>query len=447
MEVGLDQFWASGLLAIFIGMAVLVMLVQKDLVPLGPDQDHSDTSGRWLLGAALGIGIIAFSIKLLVVYLFTNFPEQTISPLLTNIGKATVPVTSQPSASLAVLAADSNKHKFSWLSLPDTPPFPQNNPTTNDKIALGKLLFNDQRLSKDGTISCASCHDLADHGGADGRPVAQGTGGAQGTRNTPSVINAGFQARLFWDGRASSLEQQAIGPLLNPIEMGMPSTQSVVDQVTRAPSYLPLFKNAFGPQARITIHNITKAIAAYERSLTTNDTPYDRFVNGDTSALTPAQKKGMYLFQKLGCKVCHAGPNFSGASLVGPRRPFAHLRTDRLDKDTQNNLSQDKGRSSINSQHGLWRIPSLRNVALTAPYFHNGSVKSLRTAVEIMAHSQLNAVVGIPSSTTKIEILNWSSDKRQFYLSKRKHIRDQDISNIVDFLHALTSERLKSQLN
>ncbi len=444
MGVELDHFWTTGLVAVFIGITALVMLIRMDLAPIGSGQSTLNGGGRLFLGAALGIGIIAFSIKLLVVYLLSSYPEQTIAPLLLHSAQA----RTTPKPNFETIAAEKSLSSAqSWTALPTMAPAPLNNPTTPKKVALGKRLFNDPQLSKDRTVSCASCHDLEKYGGADGRDVAVGVDGIKGGRNTPTVFNAAFQSRLFWDGRASSLEKQAIGPLLNPIEMAMPSSQAVVDRVKENPAYHKAFKEAFGASVSITIDNIARAIAAYERTLITNDTPYDRFINGDDKALTPSQKKGMYLFQELGCKACHAGANFSGASLIGLRRPFAHLRTDRLDIVAQKNLSHDKGRTSPNSQYGLWRIPSLRNVALTAPYFHNGSVKTLSEAVEIMARSQLNAIVGIPPEETDPEALSWSDQKQKFHLTKRKHVSHEDIEHLVAFLNALSSDRLKTHQN
>jgi len=431
MTANLEMFWIAGGVAALAGLTALLMIVRRDLFPVEASDDLLAGGGRFFLGGALGIGVIAFCIKMMIIFIVSSFPEKTVSPLLVGetqfFAEKSGPVV-RPSGKAIVK---------SWEALPKTPPSPQDNPITEAKIALGKRLFNDTNLSLDRTVSCASCHDLENHGGADGRAVAVGVGGAVGGRNTPTVLNAAYQKRLFWDGRAVSLEKQAAGPILNPIEMAMPSPKAVVARVRTDPFYPESFRRAFG-DAGISMKTITQALAAFERTLVTADTPYDRFVAGDETALTPRQKRGMHKFGALGCDDCHAGPNFSGASTVGPQRPYAHLRTDRLPEDQAALLNRDKGRGGASSSLGLWRIPSLRNVALTAPYFHNGSIDNLREAVRIMARAQVNAELLAPDETPEMERLQWDGKRRRFSVSTSKYVTDEDITDIVAFLHALS---------
>ena len=207
-----------------------------------------------------------------------------------------------------------------WEPLPLTAPEPANNPSTPEKIALGARLFADSALSRDGTVACVSCHDTKRGGGADGRQFSRGIGGQLGGRNAPTVFNAAFQAWQFWDGRAHSLEEQALGPIANPVEMGSTDLNAVVERLKADRSYVDAFAAAFGAGEPVSIERVAQAIAAYERTLITPDAPYDRFVRGDQSALTPQQVRGMALFESAGCADCHSGPNFSSASMLAPDR-------------------------------------------------------------------------------------------------------------------------------
>jgi len=434
MSANLEQFWTTAIIAVAVGSVFLTVIVRRDLGPAGQVPLVMDGGGRLFLGAALGMGIFAIAVKMLIVFILSTYPDKTIRPLLAEPGD-------KPASGHRESTQPAKRRPMPiWAKLPDDVPAPRGNPTTPEKIRLGALLFNDRNLSRDRTLSCASCHDLATHAGADGRPVAIGIGGAAGTRNTPTVLNAGFQARLFWDGRATSLEKQALGPLLNPIEMAMPSKAAVVERVRENPSYRDIFEAAFGQGKRVTIGRIAKALAAYQRSLVTRDTPYDRFMEGDAAALSEAQKRGMYLFRELGCKICHAGPNFSGASHIGPRRPFVHLRTDRLEPDQAADLGRDKGAAGPDAPFGLWRVPSLRNVALTAPYFHNGAVATLREAVTIMARAQLDAVIAEPGDPAIKARLLWDPARGRFDRLEPRSVSSGDIDDLVAFLHALSSD-------
>lgn len=281
-----------------------------------------------------------------------------------------------------------------WEPLPAQPPIPADNPQTEQKVELGKVLFFDPRLSEHGTLSCNSCHNVMGSGD-DNRPNSIGMHDARGGRSAPTVWNAAFQSAQFWDGRADSLEAQAKGPITNPIEMGMGSAEVVMERLKSIPGYLPLFKAAFpGSPDPINMDNLAKAIASYERTLITPDTPYDRYVKGDKSALTEQQARGMQTFAELGCTACHSGPNFSGSSLQAGQGFFMKFPTFAGSKyDDQYDLLLDTGRHAVTKQESdrhLWRVPTLRNIALTAPYLHNGKAQTLEEAVLVMAKTQLN---------------------------------------------------------
>jgi len=289
-------------------------------------------------------------------------------------------------ASTAAMATD-------WQALPAEAPAPADNPTTPAKVELGKMLYFDPRLSSTGTVSCFSCHNVME-GGDDHRPTSIGVHGQLGGRNAPTVWNAAFQSTQFWDGRAPSLEAQAKGPITNPIEMGMPKLELAVDRIKRISGYQPIFQQAFGRSAQISADTIAMAIAAYERTLITPDSPYDRFVKGDKKALTVQQQRGMQSFADVGCVSCHSGANFSGPSLPEGRGFFMKFPI-YLDNTyvVRYHLLDDGGKAVQTGKaedQNVWRVPTLRNLAYTAPYFHNGLVQSVPEAIRIMAAAQLN---------------------------------------------------------
>ncbi|MEG3641493.1 cytochrome-c peroxidase [Magnetococcus sp. PR-3] len=330
------------------------------------------TRGIWLAGA-IGLGLVALSFKAALMNLLIDNLDhfsQWGQPQRTTVEpvQPTGPGGAGP-----------------WVALPLSPPHPMDNPTNRVKEALGQRLFYDSALSKDGTIACVSCHDLA-NGGDDGQQRSQGIGGALGGRNAPGIWNSAYLSRLFWDGRAASLEDQAQGPLLHPDEMGMDSLEQVVKRIKEIEGYPQAFDEAFKQPDALNAPNLLKALATFERTLVQANTAYDRYVRGDKQALTAAQKRGMNHFKKLGCRNCHRDPTFSAAGLVKPfgvyRRFPIHKHTELL---TKYRLDQDLGKG-----HGRWRVPSLRNVAHTAPYFHNGSVPTLKEAVWLMGKLQLN---------------------------------------------------------
>ena len=282
---------------------------------------------------------------------------------------------------------------YDWQALPDKAPAPANNPTTPEKVELGKMLFFDPRFSSTGTVSCFSCHNVME-GGDDHRSTSVGVHGQLGGRNAPTVWNAAFHSTQFWDGRAASLEDQSKGPPANPIEMGMPDLQAALERLRAIPGYKPYFAKAFGPGDTVTIDNAAKAVAAYERTLITPNSPYDQYVKGDKQALTAQQVRGMETFASLGCVSCHSGPNFNGPTLPEGQGFFMKFPTF-TDNDyvSKYKLMDDTGRMQVTNQEAdahMWRVPTLRNISYTAPYMHTGSVKSLDEAVRVMAKTQLD---------------------------------------------------------
>lgn len=299
-------------------------------------------------------------------------------------------------------------------ALPKKPPVPKDNPLTRAKIELGKKLYFDPRLSSTGTVSCNSCHNVM-ASGTDNLDTSFGVNGKRGGRNSPTVWNAAYLSAQFWDGRAALLEDQAKGPLVNPVEMGMDNHDVVVQRISAVPGYVKEFKKAFGGSSPVTIDNVAKAIASYERTLITPNSPYDRWVRGKKSALSAKAKKGMEVIQKTGCLSCHSGPMFAGPAL-----PMGTAFYQKFPLFTDNayvkkyDLMKDTGRheDTKNEAHKhMWRVPTWRNIALTAPYFHNGSVKDLDEAVRVMAKTQLN-----------------------------KTLKDDEVEAIVAFLESLTGE-------
>ncbi len=296
-------------------------------------------------------------------------------------------------AGMLASAAAGAQGAVHWQALPTVAPAPADNPTTPAKVRLGKMLFFDPRFSSTGTVSCFSCHNVME-GGDDHRPVSIGVEGQRGGRNAPTVFNAAFLSVQFWDGRAATLEDQDKGPPVNPIEMGMKGLTEVITRIRMIPGYRPYFEQAFGSGDVVTMDNASKAIAAYERTLITPGSAYDRYVQGDHKALTPQQVRGMNTFAAVGCASCHQGPNFSGPPLpmgqgffmkfpVYPQSPYV----------AKYSLMKDLGRYDVThnpADKNVWRVPGLRNLVYTAPYMHNGSVKTLPEAVRVMASTQLN---------------------------------------------------------
>lgn len=317
---------------------------------------------------------------------------------------------------LAMLAGGmmtSQVFAIEWQALPDAAPAPADNPTTEAKVELGKMLYMDPRFSSTGTVSCNSCHNVME-GGDDSRSVSMGVHGKTGGRNAPTVWNAAFHSVQFWDGRMNLLEDQAKGPVTNPVEMGMSDIEKAMDQVRAIPGYKTYFDEAFGENS-MTVDNAAKAVAAFERTLITPNSAYDRFVKGDKQALSEQQQRGMQKFADLGCVACHSGAAFNGPQVgfgVGFYAKFptftdnAYVSKYTLDQD----IGREEATGKKEDAHSF-RVPTLRNITDTAPYFHNGAVNDLHEAVRVMAATQLN-----------------------------QELPQQDTDDIVAFLEALTGE-------
>lgn len=280
-----------------------------------------------------------------------------------------------------------------FVPLPAKPPVPKDNPMTPAKIELGKKLFFDSRLSLDGTVSCNSCHNVMGSG-TDNRQFSAGVNHSLGDRNSPTVWNSAFLTVQFWDGREPSLEGQAKGPLINPVEMTMGNHELVLGRIRKIPGYVEEFKKVFGGTQPVTIDNVAKAIATYERTLLTPDAPFDQFLKGKKSAISAEAKRGYEKVQKLGCIACHMGPNYAGPQLpegTGFYQKFPTFADNEFVKKYK--LDADPGRNKATGKpedKHMWRVPTWRNVAITAPYFHNGTVATLDEAVRVMAKTQLN---------------------------------------------------------
>jgi cytochrome c peroxidase len=317
---------------------------------------------------------------------------------------------------------------------------PDDNPQTAEKIALGRLLFNDKRFSANGSVSCASCH-RADKAFTDGLPVAIGINGQAGTRNAPTVVNAAFYQTQFWDGRATSLEEQALGPFANPIEHGLTSHQAIVDVIRQDADYLKQFNTVFHVSAdAITINHVVKAIAGFERTLIAGNSPFDRYYFGmDQSALSMSAARGSRIFRRKGnCANCHEIA-FNNALFTDNRfynigfgfkrlRPVLDALT--AGKNPDDLALTDVQRSELGrfnvtkalADLGKFKTPSLRNIALTAPYMHDGSMKTLE---EVIEH------------------YDKGGDKNPFIDAKifPLHLTPQEKADLAAFMKALTSQQ------
>ena len=285
--------------------------------------------------------------------------------------------------------------------LPEAMPGSEND--TSERIALGKKLYFEKRLSINDSQSCATCHRLEDgFAGVDNLATSPGARGEQGTRNSPTVLNAGWQDSQFWDGRAEDLVEQAKGPILNPIEMGMPDEKSVEMKIRGIAEYRDAFALAFpGEEPAISYQNIAEAIAAFERTLIT-PARFDDFMNGDAGALSEAEQRGLKTFLKIDCKSCHDGKLLGGETYepLGKENPYEN--------------QVDQGMYALTKDEDdrmFFKVAPLRNVALTAPYFHDGKIKTLDEAVRKMGKLQLD-----------------------------EELTDQQVSDITSFLKALTDK-------
>lgn len=265
--------------------------------------------------------------------------------------------------------------------LPSTVPSVTENPITPEKIELGKALYFDPRLSASGVFSCYSCHNLAT-GGDDNLETSIGHGWQKGPRNSPTVLNAVFNEAQFWDGRAADLAEQAKGPVQAGVEMAN-TPDNVVATLSSMPAYGEMFSAAFGTDDAVSFDNMAKAIEAFEATLIT-PAPFDAWLNGDDAALSDDAKAGLQLFMDKGCVACHAGVNLGGQGYY----PFGLIEKPGADVLPEG----DKGRFAVTEtvdDEYVFRAAPLRNVSVTAPYFHSGKVWDLKVAVQIMAESQL----------------------------------------------------------
>ena len=299
-------------------------------------------------------------------------------------------------------------------ALPKSPPTPKDNPTTPAKVELGKKLFFDPRLSSTGTVSCNSCHNVME-AGEDDRSVSVGVDGKKGGRSAPTVWNAAFLSVQFWDGRAKSLEEQAKGPMVNTVEMGMTDHASVIRRIAAIPGYKSEFAQVFGGSDPVNIDNVAKAIAAYERTLVTPNSPFDRYQAGDKQALSAQAQRGMKLVSSLGCTTCHSGPVFAGPALPEGQGFFMKFPTiPGSDYEKKYGLGDDLGRYTVTNadeDRNMWRVPQWRNIAVTAPYFHNGAVPTLDEALRVMAKTQLG-----------------------------RDLKPEEVNDLLGFLNGLTGE-------
>jgi len=306
-------------------------------------------------------------------------------------------------ASSSVSAGDGYHSQYAdrFEPLPAIAPIPADNSLTKEKVELGKMLFFEPRISASGVISCATCHNPA-LGWSDRIPRATGHDGSVGARNTPTVLNSGFFEAQFWDGREPDLEGQALGPIEADIEMNMPLEEAIA-RLEEFDQYKQAFAAAYGSDD-ITPDGVAKALASFQRTLNTPHSPFDRYLRGDLDALTEQEKRGMAAFADNGCTACHSGPAMTDSNFHAIQVPG----------------STDLGRYEVTGDEGdkyRFKTPTLRNVALTYPYFNNGGVESLEEATQIMAREMVG---------------------REF--------DDQTIQDVVAFLHTLTGEMPNIQI-
>lgn len=307
-----------------------------------------------------------------------------------------VACSQSPSGSASI---DTAKLKL-FAPLPDAVPA-KAGASTAEQVALGRMLFYDKRLSKGQEISCNSCHDLTKYG-VDNQPTSEGHKGQKGDRNSPTVYNAAGHFVQFWDGRAVDVEEQAKGPMMNPVEMAMPSDKKVVALLKSMPDYVAAFKKAFpADKDPVTYDNFGRAVGAFERGLLT-PARWDKFLKGDQNALTAEEKTGLNAFLNANCQSCHAGALLGGNMFqkIGVMKPWP--------------VTTDLGRAKVTknaTDEMMFKVPALRNVAKTAPYFHDGKVATLNEAISKMGEYQLG-----------------------------KNLSEAEVKSIETFLNALTGD-------
>ena len=335
---------------------------------------------------------------------------QTASPAVAeNAASNAASTASAPAASAVV--ADSNaspedqellkRAQGIFKPLPSAEEMQKLRPFTEEQVKLGHQLWYEPRLSKGNTVSCNSCHNLAS-AGVDNMPTSQGHKGQFGGRNSPTALNAALLGMQFWDGRAADVEEQAGGPLVNPVEMANDSQEAAAAKIAQIPEYQELFKTAFPEDGAVSFKNITTALGAFERTLLT-PTRWDEYLKGNVSALSEQERKGVRAFMDNGCIACHSGVNLGGNSfqkfglVKGPYWKFIE------------DPKRDKGRADVTKKtedEFFFRVPGLRNVAKTYPYFHNGSVWELDKAVNIMGMAQLGKELSKEDTDNIVAFLN-----------------------------------------
>jgi cytochrome c peroxidase len=336
------------------------------------------------------------------------------------------------------------------LGLPPVP-VPADNPQSPEKIALGKRLFEDKRFSADGTISCAHCHDPV-KAFTDGEPTADGINKLKGTRNSPTVINAAYYEAQFWDGRRPSLEEQAKDPFVNPIEHGLTSHEPILETIRKDASYHALFRSVFGIEPKnITIDHVVKAIAAFERTVISGDSPFDRYLyGGDKTAMSESAIRGLEIYRTKGrCQDCHTigqtnaiftdnkfhnvGVGFKRIEARMMQIATAFRKAKQEGKDIDKSVLGDKEISELGrfvvtlrpSDIGQFKTPTLRNVAATAPYMHDGSIETLEEVVELYNKGGEKN----PFLDSGIRVLN---------------LTDQEKADLVAFMKSLTSPQFEN---
>lgn len=304
---------------------------------------------------------------------------------------------------------------FSLVSMTLLVSFGDKEKPVKTKADLGEKLFNDPILSKDYSISCASCH-IPEHGFADTTPTSKGVGGKFGNRNTPSAMNMMMRDKFFWDGRAASLEEQALMPIENPIEMDL-KVEEAIRRLNKSRTYRRLFKKIYGKSP--SRETLADAIASFERTLETSETPFDRFMKGDESAISESAKRGQILFNESAkCFDCHFGPDFTGDE-------FKNIGL------YNGNEYNDSGRYGITKSEadlGKFKVPGLRNIALTAPYMHDGSLATLRQVIDYY------------DDHTKFVKNSINTDT---LLAKPLFLAEQDKIDLEAFLLSLTDDKMK----
>lgn len=289
------------------------------------------------------------------------------------------------------------------------PPAPPSNPTTAGRVALGKRLFADKRLSADRSLACSTCHQTQ-HAFTNGLPLAKGLGGREISRNVPTLVNVGYRRSIFWDGRKKTLEETALGAIEHPAVIGM-TPDELTERLRSLPEYGDLFEKEFGepPTARA----FALALAAYQRSLISNDTPFDRFARGDKSAISESAHRGYIIFRdQANCITCHSGPDFADGA----------FRCIGVGWDGEK--YQDRGRGAVldnKGANGFFRVAPLRELVWTAPYMHDGSLKTLEEVVDFYDQ-------------------NGPQGKRTD-LHGPLNLSDREKKDLVEFLKSLSSER------